>query len=84
MGQTGGAHHGVVRMPPSTTYGDADMVLMVQGQNHVYFRRPGRVADLVNNSAPIAVGVAAPIRSVTVIDTETGLTSQWRDSYRDG
>lgn len=49
---------------------------MVEGQNHVYFRRPSRIADRVN-----ALGdpFMAPIRSVVVIDKLSGLTSTWRD-----
>lgn len=63
-------------VPPSTTFSEADMVLLVDGQNHLYFRRPSRVADLVNSTPT----TRAPIRSVVVIDRNSGLTSTWRES----
>lgn len=73
QGQHGTGEHA------STTFGVADVVIMVDGQDHLFFRRVGAAAKALGATARTPV----PIRSVTVIDKGSGLTSQWRDNYWD-
>jgi len=62
--------------PASTTFGVADVVIMVDGQDHLFFHRVEAAAKALGATARTPV----PIRSVTVIDMGSGLTSQWRDN----
>lgn len=50
-----------------------DLVVMVDSPDHVYYRKPGRIADIVDGW-----GDEPLVRSTTVIDRSSGLTSTWR------
>lgn len=66
--------------PASTTFDPVNLVVLVEGQNHLYFRHPSKLADLLTyEGGP----VGCLVRSVTVIDQLSGLTSTYRDSEID-
>lgn len=57
-----------------------DVFLTVDNADHVYYRRPMKVAIALLYGDP---GPGTRVRTVTVLDRSTGLTSTYRDSEAD-
>ncbi|BBX82149.1 hypothetical protein [Mycolicibacterium aubagnense] len=53
-----------------------NIVVTVDSPDHEFYRRPGRVADVISDYD--RSGPTPSVRSVTVIATADGTTSTWR------